>query len=146
MLDFTIFWYFWRIPEPSGFSIRWVGGQQNAYLCLHRVRGSFWKCLRKQKNCAFFGNYLYHVISANIKKGNFFPFFFISNVKGMYVATTSYFEMNSLETRWTKNSCILVSHFFFRGALCFEWGFTQTFPRNKDATVKLKSELISSKF
>ena len=31
-------------------------------------------------------------------------------------------------------------------ALCFEWGFTRTFPRNQDATVKLKSELISIKF
>ena len=30
--------------------------------------------------------------------------------------------------------------------LCFEWGFTWTFPRNQDATVKLKSELISIKF
>ena len=32
------------------------------------------------------------------------------------------------------------------GALFFEWGFTRTFPRNQDATVKLKSELISIKF
>ena len=32
------------------------------------------------------------------------------------------------------------------GALCFEWGFTRTFPRNQDASVKLKSELISRKF
>ena len=30
--------------------------------------------------------------------------------------------------------------------LCFEWSFTRTFPRNQDATVKLKSELISIKF
>ena len=30
--------------------------------------------------------------------------------------------------------------------LCFEWGFTRTFPRNQDVIVKLKSELISSKF
>ena len=30
--------------------------------------------------------------------------------------------------------------------LCFEWGFTQTFPRNQDASVKSKAELISSKF
>ena len=29
---------------------------------------------------------------------------------------------------------------------CVEMGFTRTFPRNQDATVKLKSELISSKF
>ena len=33
-----------------------------------------------------------------------------------------------------------------RGALCVEMGFTWTFPRNQDATVKLKSELISIKF
>ena len=32
------------------------------------------------------------------------------------------------------------------GALCVEMGFTWTFPRNQDATVKLKSELISIKF
>ena len=32
------------------------------------------------------------------------------------------------------------------GTLCVEIGFTQTFPRNQDATVKLKSELISIKF
>ena len=32
------------------------------------------------------------------------------------------------------------------GALCVEIGFTWTFPRNQDATVKLKSELISIKF
>ena len=31
-------------------------------------------------------------------------------------------------------------------ALCVEMGFTWTFPRNQDATVKLKSELISIKF
>ena len=30
--------------------------------------------------------------------------------------------------------------------LCFQWGFTRTCPRNQDATVKLKSELISIKF
>ena len=33
-----------------------------------------------------------------------------------------------------------------RRVLCFEWSFTRTFPRNQDATVKLKSELISIKF
>ena len=33
-----------------------------------------------------------------------------------------------------------------RGALCVEMGFTWTFPRNQDATVKLKSELIFIKF
>ena len=33
-----------------------------------------------------------------------------------------------------------------RGALCVEMGFTWTFPRNQDVTVKLKSELISIKF
>ena len=32
------------------------------------------------------------------------------------------------------------------GALCVEMGFTRTFPRNQDATVKLKFELISIKF
>ena len=32
------------------------------------------------------------------------------------------------------------------GALCVEMGFTRTFPRNQDATVKLKSELVSIKF
>ena len=32
------------------------------------------------------------------------------------------------------------------GALCVEMGFTWTFPRNKDATVKLKFELIFIKF
>ena len=32
------------------------------------------------------------------------------------------------------------------GALCVEMGFTRTFPWNQDATVKLKSELISIKF
>ena len=32
------------------------------------------------------------------------------------------------------------------GALCDEIGFTWTFPRNQDARVKLKSELISIKF
>ena len=32
------------------------------------------------------------------------------------------------------------------GALCVEMGFMWTFPRNQDATVKLKSELISIKF
>ena len=32
------------------------------------------------------------------------------------------------------------------GALCVEMGFTWTFPRNQDAIVKLKSELISIKF
>ena len=32
------------------------------------------------------------------------------------------------------------------GALCVEMGFTWTFPRNQDAKVKLKSELISIKF
>ena len=31
-------------------------------------------------------------------------------------------------------------------ALCVEMGFTWTFPRNQDATVKSKSELISIKF
>ena len=30
--------------------------------------------------------------------------------------------------------------------LCFEWGFTRTFPRNQDATVTLKFEIISIKF
>ena len=30
--------------------------------------------------------------------------------------------------------------------LCVEMGFTWTFPRNQDATVKLKSELISIQF
>ena len=30
--------------------------------------------------------------------------------------------------------------------LCVKMGFTWTFPRNQDATVKLKSELISIKF
>ena len=30
--------------------------------------------------------------------------------------------------------------------LCVEMGFTWTFPRNQDATVKLKSELISIKY
>ena len=32
------------------------------------------------------------------------------------------------------------------GALCVEMGFTWTFPRNQDATAKLKSELFSIKF
>ena len=32
------------------------------------------------------------------------------------------------------------------GVLCVEMGFTWTFPRNEDATVKLKSELVSIKF
>ena len=32
------------------------------------------------------------------------------------------------------------------GALCVEMGFTWTLPRNQDAKVKLKSELISIKF
>ena len=32
------------------------------------------------------------------------------------------------------------------GAVCFEWCFTRTFPRNQDATLKLKSELIFIKF
>ena len=32
------------------------------------------------------------------------------------------------------------------GALCVKMDFTWTFPRNQDATVKLKSELISIKF
>ena len=32
------------------------------------------------------------------------------------------------------------------GTLCVEMGFTWTFSRNQDATVKLKSELISIKF
>ena len=32
------------------------------------------------------------------------------------------------------------------GALCVEMGFTWTSHRNQDATVKLKSELISIKF
>ena len=32
------------------------------------------------------------------------------------------------------------------GALCVEMGFMWTFPRNQDATVKLKSELIFRKF
>ena len=32
------------------------------------------------------------------------------------------------------------------GALCVEMGFTWTFPRNQDAIVKLKTELISIKF
>ena len=32
------------------------------------------------------------------------------------------------------------------GALSVEMGFTWTFPRNQDATVKLKPELISIKF
>ena len=31
-------------------------------------------------------------------------------------------------------------------ARCVEMGFTWTFPRNQDATVKLESELISIKF
>ena len=31
------------------------------------------------------------------------------------------------------------------GPLCVEMGFNWTFPRNQDATVKLKSELISIK-
>ena len=30
--------------------------------------------------------------------------------------------------------------------LCVEMGFTWTFPRNQDATVKLKSEFVSIKF
>ena len=30
--------------------------------------------------------------------------------------------------------------------LCVEMGFTWTFPKNQDAKVKLKSELISIKF
>ena len=30
--------------------------------------------------------------------------------------------------------------------LCVEMGFTRTFPRNQDTTVKLKSELLSIKF
>ena len=32
------------------------------------------------------------------------------------------------------------------GVLCVEMGFMWTFPRNQDATVKLKSELISIEF
>jgi hypothetical protein len=32
------------------------------------------------------------------------------------------------------------------GALCVEMGFTWTFPRNQDTTMKLKSDLISIKF
>ena len=36
--------------------------------------------------------------------------------------------------------------FRVKGALCVEMGLTWTFPRNQDATVKLKSELISIKF
>ena len=35
-------------------SLGWIGGKQNAYLCLHRVRGYFWKCLHKQKKIASF--------------------------------------------------------------------------------------------
>ena len=35
---------------------------------------------------------------------------------------------------------------FDHGALCVEMGFTWTIPRNQDATVKLKTELISIKF
>ena len=34
----------------------------------------------------------------------------------------------------------------WRGALCVEMGFTWTWQRNQDATMKLKSELISIKF
>ena len=44
-------------------------------------------------------------------------------------------------------------HYFFSNlygraprALCVEMGFTWTFPRNQDGTVKLKSELICIKF
>ena len=32
------------------------------------------------------------------------------------------------------------------GALCVEMSFMWTFPRNQDATLKLKSDLISIKF
>ena len=35
---------------------------------------------------------------------------------------------------------------FDHGALCVEMGFTWTIPRNQDATLTLKSELISIKF
>ena len=30
--------------------------------------------------------------------------------------------------------------------LCFEWGFTRTFPGNQDVAVKYKSEVIYVKF
>ena len=29
-----------------------------------------------------------------------------------------------------------------RGALCYEWGFTRTFPGNQDVAMKQKSEVI----
>ena len=50
--------------------------------------------------------------------------------------------------KFVAHDVILVFVWFIgrRGALCIEMGFTWTFPRNQDATVKLKSELISIKF
>ena len=32
------------------------------------------------------------------------------------------------------------------GALCFEWGFTRTFPGNQDVAVKQKFEVVHVRF
>ena len=51
---------------------------------------------------------------------------------------------------WHNHNVIIITvaaAAFAATALCVEMGFTRTFPiRNQDATVKLKSELISIKF
>ena len=52
-------------------------------------------------------------------------------------------KLNSLQTSKGPSINYVVSG--GRGALCVEMGFTWTFPRNQDATVKLEYELISIK-
>ena len=45
-----------------------------------------------------------------------------------------------------KNDIRLLTQKKRGGALCVEMGFTWTFPRNQEGTVKLKSEIICIKF
>ena len=69
----------------------WVGGQQNAYLCLHRVRGSFWKCLRKQNKIRIFHFSGVHVLLVSLlvdQLSGLFLIFLVDQKKNCLVSET----------------------------------------------------------
>ena len=80
----------------------WVGGQQNAYLCLHRVRGSFENVyVNKTKNCEFFTFSLFYIYTELCRGSQscFWDFHInlkekiVTDSKNIYILNTSFYNI-----------------------------------------------------
>ena len=70
----------------------WVGGQQNAYLCLHRVRGSFENVyVNKTKNCEFFTFSLFYIYTELCRGSQSCFWDFHINLKEKILSTGAFF-------------------------------------------------------